>query len=120
MQVYYKFMNVHWMVAGNQDVIDAMDRLLADYFVRESENEEIDFRVFLENKSYDDFIKEIKPRIEFTILNCGYNCKESLEKLPLKRNKEILQNIINLGMMDKYEKVINSCNCKDKKKRVDR
>ena len=67
-----------------------------------------------------DFIKEIKPRIEFTILNCGYNCKESLEKLPLKRNKEILQNIINLGMMDKYEKVINSCNCKDKKKRIDR
>ena len=50
MQVYYKFMNVHWMFAGNQDVIDAMDRLLADYFVRESENEEIDFRVFLENK----------------------------------------------------------------------
>lgn len=23
MQVYYKFMNVHWMVVGNQDVIDA-------------------------------------------------------------------------------------------------
>ena len=80
----------------------------------------INFLYNKENKSYDDFIKEIKPRIEFTILNCGYNCKESLEKLPLKRNKEILQNIINLGMMDKYEKVINSCNCKDKKKRVDR
>ena len=73
-----------------------------------------------ECRRYDDFIKEIKPIIEFTILNCGYNCKESLEKLPLKRNKEILQNIINLGMMDKYEKVINRCNCKDKKKRIDR
>mgnify|MGYP004594449367 CR=1 FL=1 len=61
MQVYYKFMNVRWMVAGNQDVIDAMDRLLADYFVRESENEEIDFRVFLENKSYD----ELREILEF-------------------------------------------------------
>ena len=53
--------------------------------------------------------------MEFTILNCGYNCKEALNKLPLKRNKAILENIITLGMMDKYEKIINNCNCKDKK-----
>ena len=31
--------------------------------------------------NYKEFIEEIKPRIEFTILNCGYNCKEALEKL---------------------------------------
>ena len=68
-----------------------------------------------ENKSYEEFIKDIKPRIEFTILNCWYNCKEALERLPQKRNREILENIISLGMMDKYEKIINNCNCKDKK-----
>ena len=99
-------------------LIDALDDLKED--MEKKKFNPINFLYNKENKSYDDFIKEIKPRIEFTILNCGYNCKESLEKLPLKRNKEILQNIINLGMMDKYEKVINSCNCKDKKKRVDR
>ena len=98
---------------------DVMSEL--DSSRREALLEEIkDIQTIITCTGYDDFIKEIKPRIEFTILNCGYNCKESLEKLPLKRNKEILQNIINLGMMDKYEKVINSCNCKDKKKRVDR
>lgn len=73
MQVYYKFMNVHWMVAGNQDVIDAMDRLLADYFVRESENEEIDFRVFLENKSYD----ELREMLEFGQRIVIHNSKKS-------------------------------------------
>ena len=99
-------------------LIDALDDLKED--MEKKKFNPINFLYNKENKSYDDFIKEIKPRIEFTILNCGYNCKESLEKLPLKRNKEILQNIINLGMMDKYEKVINSCNCKDKKKRIDR
>ena len=66
-------MNVHWMVAGNQDVIDAMDRLLADYFVRESENEEIDFRVFLENKSYD----ELREILEFGQRIVIHNSKKS-------------------------------------------
>lgn len=98
-------------------LIDALDDLKED--MEKKKFNPINFLYNKKNKSYDDFIKEIKPRIEFTILNCGYNCKESLEKLPLKRNKEILQNIINLGMMDKYEKIINSCNCKDKKKRID-
>ena len=43
--------------------------------------------------------------------------KESLERLPLKRNKEILENIISLGMMDKYTKIVENCNCKSSKKR---
>lgn len=74
----------------------------------------INFLYNKENKSYDELMLEIKPRMEFTILNCGYNCKESLDKLPLKRNKAILENIISLGMMDKYEKIVNNCSCKEK------
>ena len=38
----------------------------------------------------------------------------TLDKLPLKRNKAILENIISLGMMDKYEKIVNNCSCKEK------
>ena len=68
-----------------------------------------------DNKSYEELLEEIKPRLEFTILNCGYNCKYALDKLPIKRNKAILENIISLGMMDKYEKIINNCNCKKSK-----
>lgn len=49
--------------------------------------------------------------MEFTIFNCGYTCRNALENLPIKRNKEILENIISLGMMDKYTKITTECEC---------
>ena len=94
-------------------LIDALDDLKED--IEKDKFNPINYLYNKNNKSYEELLEEIKPRMEFTILNCGYNCKEALNKLPLKRNKAILENIITLGMMDKYEKIINNCNCKDKK-----
>lgn len=66
-----------------------------------------------EHLTYETLIKKVKDPISFTILNCGYNCRTLLNELPLKRHKAILQNIINLGMMDRYNKVISPCkHCK--------
>ena len=96
-------------------VIDALDDLEED--INNNKFNPINYLYNINNKDYKEFIEEIKPRIEFTILNCGYNCKEALEKLPIKRNKEILENIISLGMMDKYTKIVENCNCKSSKKR---
>ncbi len=96
-------------------VIDALDDLEED--IKNNKFNPINYLYNIDNKDYKEFIEEIKPRIEFTILNCGYNCKEALEKLPIKRNKEILENIISLGMMDKYTKIVENCNCKSSKKR---
>ena len=65
---------------------------------------------YLFNKNtldYNSFIKTIQERLEFNILNCSYNLREYLNKLPVKKNKSILENIVNLGMMDKYLKLIN-------------
>lgn len=90
-------------------LIDALDDLKED--MEKGKFNPISFLFNDENKSYEDLIEEIKPRMEFTILNCGYNCKEALDKLPVKRNKEILENIISLGMMDKYTKITNNCSC---------
>lgn len=94
-------------------LIDALDDLKED--IEKNKFNPINYLYNKDNKSYEELLEEIKPRMEFTILNCGYNCKYALDKLPLKRNKAILENIISLGMMDKYEKIINNCNCKDKK-----
>ena len=96
-------------------VIDALDDLEED--IKNNKFNPINYLYNINSKDYKEFIEEIKPRIEFTILNCGYNCKEALEKLPIKRNKEILENIISLGMMDKYTKIVENCNCKSSKKR---
>jgi hypothetical protein len=51
---------------------------------------------------YEDFLNIILERIEFSILNCGCTCRDSLSRFNINRNKDILENIINLGMMDKY------------------
>lgn len=90
-------------------LIDALDDLKED--MEKGKFNPISFLFNDENKSYEDLIEEIKPRMEFTILNCGYNCKAALDKLPVKRNKEILENIISLGMMDKYTRITNNCSC---------
>ena len=90
-------------------LIDALDDLKED--MEKNKFNPINYLYNNEKKDYITFVNEIKPRIEFTIFNCGYTCKEALDNLPIKRNKEILENIISLGMMDKYTRITNECNC---------
>lgn len=85
-------------------LIDALDDLKSDM-----EKRKFNPINFLYNKNslpYDKFIESVKPKIEFTILNCGYSCKENLDKLNLNRNNDILYNIIELGLMDKYVNIV--------------
>ncbi|CUU46712.1 DUF5685 family protein [Clostridium beijerinckii] len=98
-------------------LIDALDDLKSDM-----ENKKFNPINFLYNKNsltYDKFIEFIKPKIEFTILNCGYSCKENLGKLNLKRNEDILYNIIELGLMDKYMNIIKNPENTNETKRRD-
>ena len=84
-------------------LIDALDDLKSDMEKRKFNP--INFLYNKDSLTYDKFIEVAKPKIEFTILNCGYSCRESLEKLQLNRNQDILYNIIELGLMDKYVNV---------------
>lgn len=87
-------------------LIDAFDDLKKD--MKDNKFNPINYLFNSENKSYDELVPLIKDRLEFTILNCSYNCKETLEKLPLKRNEDILKNVLELGMMDKYLGILNN------------
>lgn len=87
-------------------LIDAFDDLKKD--MKDNKFNPINYLFNSENKSYDELLPLIKDRLEFTILNCSYNCKEILEKLPLKRNEDILKNVLELGMMDKYLGILNN------------
>lgn len=98
-------------------LIDALDDLKSD--MEKNKFNPINFLYNKESLNYDEFIEIIKPKIEFTILNCGYNCKENLVKLDLQRNKDILYNIIELGLMDKYINVINKTKYTNEIKRSD-
>lgn len=98
-------------------LIDALDDLKAD--MEMSKFNPIDFLYNNKGLIYDEFIELIKPKIEFTILNCGYSCKENLMKLDFKRNEDILYNIIELGLMNKYITVIQNPQNTNETKRSD-
>ena len=88
-------------------LVDALDDLKED--MEKNKFNPINYLYNTNNLSYEELIIQIRDRIEFNILSCGCRCKESLDKLSLHKNKEILENIINFGMMDKYLAIINNC-----------
>ncbi|KLE14684.1 DUF5685 family protein [Clostridium sp. C8] len=87
-------------------LMDAFDDLKDD--IENNKFNPINYLFNKSNESYYDLIILIQERLEFTILNCSYNCKDILSKLPLKRNEDILRNILELGMMDKYIGILNN------------
>ena len=90
-------------------LIDSLDDLKED--MEKNKFNPIDYLYNTDSKTYEELMEEIRDRMEFTIFNCGYTCRNALENLPIKRNKEILENIISLGMMDKYTKITTECEC---------
>ncbi|EHI98936.1 hypothetical protein CDLVIII_2274 [Clostridium sp. DL-VIII] len=98
-------------------LIDALDDLKSD--MEKGKFNPINFLYNEDSLPYDEFIKIVKPKIEFTILNCGYSCKENLDKLNLNRNSDILYNIIELGLMDKYVNIIRHPESTNETKRRD-
>ena len=96
-------------------LIDALDDLKED--MEKNKFNPINFLYNKDHLKYEDFLEQIKPKIEFTILNCGYTCNVSLDNLNLTRNEDILYNIIQLGLMQKYTDVIkNPKNTKEHKR----
>ena len=98
-------------------LIDALDDLKKDMINKKFNP--LNFLYNKENIVYEEFIELIKSRIEFTILNCGCSIKENLTQLDIKRNKDILYNIVELGLMDKYLKIINNKDITNETKRSD-
>ncbi|ONI39865.1 hypothetical protein AN396_07390 [Candidatus Epulonipiscium fishelsonii] len=67
--------------------------------------------------SLEENFEYMKDKAEFTLLNCGATCKNILNELPLKKNKNLLNNIVVLGMMDKYMQVSKKCSCKKSRRK---
>lgn len=64
-----------------------------------------------EEEPYETLLADVQENISFTLLNCGYTCQSIIRRLPLRRNRVILKNIVELGMMDQYTKVTAACSC---------
>jgi len=58
-----------------------------------------------ENFPYDKFLDEIRERIEFNLIMSADSTVKALDNLPLVKNEELLSNILELGLMEKMEKI---------------
>lgn len=93
-------------------IIDALDDLEKD--MQKNKFNPLNCLYNQEKLAFDALFPKIKDRVSFTLLNCGASVKEHLEALPLRRNEDILENIISLGMMEQYTKVMHHCHCHNK------
>jgi hypothetical protein len=59
------------------------------------------------NQPFNEIVALVKERINFTLTMCAEGCIENLNKLPIKRNYDLLYNILQYGLMEKMDKVFN-------------
>jgi hypothetical protein len=89
-------------------IIDAYDDLEKDI---ESNSFNAINSLFNKDKlNFESFSTLIKPRIDFILTACASQCLKYLNNLPIIKNKDILYNILELGLMEKMDKVFNNSN----------
>ena len=87
-------------------IIDAYDDLERD--IKDNSFNAINSLYNTENLDFKSFSKCIKPRIDFILVTCANECLKYLNALPLIKNEDILYNILELGLMEKMDKVFNN------------
>lgn len=86
-------------------IIDAYDDLEKD--IKSNSFNAINSLLNTENLDFKSFSTKIKSRIDFILVTCADQCLKYLNTLPLIKNEDILYNILELGLMEKMEKVFN-------------
>ena len=82
-------------------IIDAYDDLKED--MAKHKFNAINKAFNAENLSYEDLITQQVNRIEFNLLMSANTTVEALNRLPINKNKDLLFNILQLGLMNKIE-----------------
>jgi len=86
-------------------IIDAYDDLEKD--IENNSFNAINALFNSDKLDYKSFSKCIKPRIDYILTTCAQQCLKNLNSLPLIKNEDILYNILELGLMEKMDKVFN-------------
>ena len=86
-------------------LIDALDDLKDD--MKDSKFNPINKVYNNKNLSYEELLPNIKEKLDFTLMSLAANCSEMLKSLPIKKNTEIIDNVINLGLLEKYMNIFS-------------
>ncbi len=84
-------------------IIDAFDDLKED--MEKHKFNAINKAFNVENLSYEDLIIKEGNRIEFNLIMSANSTSEALDKLSINKNKDLLFNILQLGLMNKIETI---------------
>lgn len=84
-------------------IIDALDDLEED--MKKNKFNAINSSFNKENLPYAEFLKTIQNRIDFVLVACASKCASSLKELQIMKNKDLLENILQYGLMEKMDKV---------------
>lgn len=57
------------------------------------------------NLPYEEFVNLIRERVELNLILSADSCLRALDNLPLAKNQELLYNILQLGLMEKMERI---------------
>lgn len=58
-----------------------------------------------DNLDYEHLKEKTEENIDFVLTSCASSCLDSLDNLPMKKNRELLYNILELGLMEKMDTV---------------
>lgn len=94
-------------------IIDAWDDLAGDMLNKRFNAINTCFNK--ENLPYSEFSKQIQSRIDFILGTCAAQCMHSFRKLSLKKNEDLLYNILQYGLLEKMDKVFKRSVCKNEK-----
>lgn len=86
-------------------IIDAYDDLEKD--MKSNSFNAINSLFNSDKLDFKSFSILIKQRIDYILTTCAQQCLKNLNSLPLIKNEDILYNILELGLMEKMDKVFN-------------
>ncbi|MCM8711088.1 DUF5685 family protein [Clostridium sp. SYSU_GA19001] len=84
-------------------IIDAYDDLKKD--MEKKKFNAINAAFNSENLTYSDFVNSYSSRIDFILTSCAQSCLEYLNNISVKKNYDLLHNILQFGLMEKMDKV---------------
>lgn len=94
-------------------IIDAYDDLEKDLLKKKFNP--INSSLNHEKLEYLQFKRKIEERIDFTLASCARECYGYYLKLPIKKNHDILDNILHYGLVQKMDLVFKRSVCENEK-----
>lgn len=97
-------------------LLDAFDDLEKD--LKNNEFNGINSILNKDNIPYENFVNNIKGRISFILTSYANECSVALESLPIEKNRDILFNIFNFGLLEKMDRVFETKEMKINEKSI--